>query len=124
MPGDAPTLITVGAVVSIFRVPAGFLTAPDRTALFPAPSAIVAPELENDAVTGQIGRVIAGDYQIVESQCAGARAARVARDAAVVEFQYRSASNRYVLAEIDRQLDRVAGIKIAVAIRDPGAGGA
>ena len=39
---DDTTFVTVVGVVSICRMPAGFLTVPDRTALLPAPSSMVA----------------------------------------------------------------------------------
>ena len=48
---DAPIQRIVGALVSIWRTPAGFVIAPDSTALLPAASLIVAPPVSVRPVT-------------------------------------------------------------------------
>ena len=104
---EVATDATVGAVVSICRVPAGD-SVPERLALFPAPSLMVAP-LRLTALTVRSGRVLPGGHRIAEGQRRAARAAGVGRRAAIVERQRRRAArHRHRLAHGQRQRDHAA----------------
>ena len=75
-----------------------------------------------DRGDGKVGRVLASRNRIAEGQRAGAGTAAIGGRAAVVERQCRRAagdSNR--LAHGERQRHRLAGIKIAGTVADPGA---
>ena len=115
-PADA----TVGVVVSICSVPAGLVTAPARLAALPAPSVMVAA-LRLTAVTVRSAVFCPARHRVAEGQRTGAGAAAIGRGAAVVERQRRRAArHRHRLAQVERQRDGLAGIKVAAAAADAG----
>ena len=79
----------------------------------PAPSVMVA-ELRLTAVAVRRGGVLPGGDGVAEGQRRGAGAAGVGRGAAIVERQRRRAArHRDRFAEVERQRDGLAGIKVA-----------
>ena len=102
-----------GVVVSICNVPAGLVTAPERSAALPAPSVIVAA-LALTALIARSDGVLAGTDRIAEGQRIGAGAAGIGGRAAVIERQRRCAArDRHRFAQIQRQSGDIAGIEVA-----------
>ena len=120
---EAATDATVGAVVSICRVPAGLVTAPGRLAALPAPSLTVAP-LRLTAVTVRSDGVLAGRHRVAEGQRVGAGAAGIGRGAAIVERQRRRAAALTVTASLRLTVSvtTLPALKVAGAGGDAGAG--
>ena len=112
--------VIVGAVVSICSVPVGLVTAPARLAALPAPS-VTRGGVQIDRRHREVGACSARRHRIAEGQRAGAGAAAVGRGAAVVERQRRRAArHRHRFAQVQRQRDDLAGIKIAGPAADAG----
>ena len=75
--------------------------------------------VEVDRGHRQVGRVLAGTDRVAEGQRAGAGAADIGRGAAVVEGERRGAArDRHCLAQVQRQRDGLAGVKVAGAAAD------